>query len=98
MSRHERRAVAARTRATEQVDIPMFVTWATLIAAGHPEEERADLMRKMVEERPELCPCCLLRFIVDREVARGWGEDVAPLVVFGGNEEIPTGAAGNEQH
>lgn len=67
---------------TKHIDIPEFITWATMVAAAHPEDEREEAIRQMAEEYPELCPCCLLKFIVDREIARGCGEDVSPLVSF----------------
>ena len=91
MNRHQRRAAAAAARnEDEPIDVKLFVTWATMIAASHPEEERADVFRKMADEH-DLCPCCLLRFIVEREMARGHGEDVAPLVNFGERVEIDHG-------
>jgi hypothetical protein len=65
-----------------------------MVAAAYPENERADVIRKMAEEYQhlgEMCPCCLLRFIVEREIARGRGEDVAPLVNFEGRVEIDHG-------
>jgi len=64
------------------VNIESFTTWLTMVAGAHDDADRGEFISRSLTEHPEACPCCIINYLVGREIARGHGADVVPLVLF----------------
>ena len=62
-------------------DIGDFATWLMLVAANEPGDASCEVLSERHREN-RICPYCVVGFLLEREIARGHGEEVAPLVNF----------------
>ena len=79
--------MSRRQRCDEPIDVELYVARLVATVGSYPEEARTAVIRKMTEERG-VCPCCLLRWIAEREITRAQGGEVEPLVNFGERVEV----------